>query len=195
MRAEIVKLHKQLDTTMIYVTHDQVEAMTMANRIVVMKDGVILQNDTPLNVYNHPVNLFVAGFIGSPSINQFSGKIVMDGNEMYFEEGSFRVKVLSDKMQLLSAYAGRNVIMGLRPEDIYDAQYATMAEFPQNISALVDLVEPMGNEFIVFFTTPNSKITARFDPKKLPQVNTNMPVTFDMSKAHFFDAETEACIF
>lgn len=195
MRAEIVKLHQQLDTTMIYVTHDQVEAMTMADRIVVMKDGVLHQNDTPLNVYNHPVNLFVAGFIGSPAINQFRGKLIKKDMDMFFDEGSFQVQLTPEQIVKIDNYAGKEVIMGIRPEDIYDSNYASMAEFPQKITALCDLVEPMGNEFVVFLTTPKSKITARFDPKQLPKVNTNLDITFDLKKAHFFDVDTEACIY
>ncbi len=194
MRAEIVKLHHQLDTTMIYVTHDQVEAMTMADRIVVMKDGILHQNDTPLNVYNNPVNLFVAGFIGSPSINTFNGKLIKKEDGIYFDEDSFQVKLTPEQTVKIDKYVGKPVVMGIRPEDIYDATYSSMAEAPQNITALCDLVEPMGNEFIVFLTTPKSKITARFDPKKLPKINTNLEITFDMKKAHFFDSETEVCV-
>ena len=118
MRAEISKLHKKLNTTMIYVTHDQVEAMTMADKIVILKDGVVQQIDSPLNAYNQPKNLFVAGFIGSPSINIFKGKIRENAGKIYFDEGSFIVEVFHK--DALKSYIGKDVIMGLRPEDIYD---------------------------------------------------------------------------
>ena len=183
MRAEIIKLHKKLDTTIIYVTHDQVEAMTMADKMVVMKDGIIQQIDGPLEIYNNPKNLFVAGFVGSPAINQFKGKI------LYFNNGDFKVKI--PDVAHLKKYIGKEVIMGIRPEDIYDSAFDQMAEFPQKIEALCEVVEPMGNEFIVFLATEKSKITARFDPKKYPEIDAKMKITLDVKKAHFFDMETE----
>lgn len=192
MRAEIIKLHKKLQTTIIYVTHDQVEAMTMADKMVVMKDGVIHQIDSPLNIYNDPSNLFVAGFIGSPSINQLRGKITAKGKKFYFVVEDLQLEI--PDAAKLEDYIGNDVIMGIRPEDIYDAEYDQMAEFPQPIKALCEVVEPMGNEFIVFLKTANFKLTARFDPKKFPKTDVTLPITFDMKKAHFFDVETEVKI-
>ncbi len=128
MRAEIIKLHKKLDTTIIYVTHDQVEAMTMADKMVVMKDGVIHQIDSPLNIYNDPCNLFVAGFIGSPAINQLRGKIIAKGKKLYFNVEDMHLEIPDAKR--LENYIGSEIIMGIRPEDIYDAEYDQMAEFP-----------------------------------------------------------------
>ena len=189
MRAEIIKLHKKLQTTIIYVTHDQVEAMTMADKMVVMKDGVIHQIDSPLNIYNNPINLFVAGFIGSPAINQLRGKITAKGKKLYFTSEDMQLEIPNAKR--LEKYLDKEIIMGIRPEDIYDAEYDQMAEFPQPTKALCEVVEPMGNEFIVFLKTANSKLTARFDPKKYPKMGENIPLTFDMIKAHFFDIETE----
>ncbi|MCK4312022.1 MAG: sn-glycerol-3-phosphate ABC transporter ATP-binding protein UgpC [Candidatus Cloacimonetes bacterium] len=189
MRAEIIKLHKKLDTTIIYVTHDQVEAMTMADKMVVMKDGVIHQIDSPLEIYNNPVNLFVAGFIGSPSINQLKGKIVEEKGKTHFDAGNFKVEV--PEPAKLIKYINSDVIMGIRPEDIYDAEFDQMAEFPQQVEALCEVVEPMGNEFIVFLKIENIKITARFDPKVFPKIDEKLKMTFDMKKAHFFDIETE----
>jgi len=189
MRAEIIKLHKKLQTTIIYVTHDQVEAMTMADKMVVMKDGLIHQIDTPLNIYNSPSNLFVAGFIGSPAINQFKGKITAKGKKFYFSVEDMNLEIPDTKK--LQKYIGNDIIMGIRPEDIYDAEYDQMAEFPQSTKALCEVVEPMGNEFIVFLKTAETKLTARFDPKKFPQIDAIIPITFDMKKAHFFDVETE----
>lgn len=195
MRAEIVKLHKTLETTMIYVTHDQVEAMTMADKIVVMKDGDIHQIDTPLKLYNKPVNLFVAGFIGSPAINQFRGKIVKNSDGLYFTDGEINVKVTDKQAVLLKDYVNKDIVMGIRPEDIYDGDFDSLAEFPQKIEAMCDIVEPMGNEFVVFFECEHSKLTARFDPKKEPVVDKKMVISLDMAKAHMFDSKTELSIF
>jgi len=194
MRAEITKLHKKLDTTMIYVTHDQVEAMTMADKIVVMKDGDIHQIDSPINIYNNPINLFVAGFIGSPSVNQFKGKIIKENGQLTFVEGNFTVEIPEEIHAKLSDYSNKEVVMGVRPEDIYDSDFDTLAEIPQKIEALCEVVEPMGNEFIVYMTTGKSNITARFDPKKLPPIDEKIMITLDMKKAHFFDLETEKTI-
>ena len=196
MRAEISKLHKKLNTTMIYVTHDQVEAMTMADKIVILKDGVVQQIDSPLNVYNYPKNLFVAGFIGSPSINIFHGRVEESGGKLYFNEGSFKAEIFHKEP--LKPYVGENVIMGIRPEDIYDAKYDAMAEYPHKITAFCEFVEPMGNEFIVYLSTNKkdnpSKIIARFDPKEFPPIDQNISLSLDMKKAHFFDTETELAI-
>jgi multiple sugar transport system ATP-binding protein len=189
MRAEIIKLHKKLDTTIIYVTHDQVEAMTMADKMVVMKDGLIQQIDTPLNVYNKPLNLFVAGFVGSPAINQFKGKIILEDGKLFFTTNSFKVQI--QQAETLISHQNKQVIMGIRPEDIYDAEFDQMAESPQQISALCEVVEPMGNEFIVFLKSGNDNITARFDPKKYPEMNQNIKITFDMKKALFFSIDTQ----
>ncbi len=195
MRAEISKLHKKLATTMIYVTHDQVEAMTMADKIVVMKDGIINQIDSPLNVYNHPSNLFVAGFIGSPSINIFHGKLNKEGDKLYFTANNFKLELSEKHEKHVKHLENKEIIMGIRPEDIYDSEYDAMASNPQRINAVCDLVEPMGNEFTVFFVCGDDKFTARFDPKKFPALNAEMSVTFDMDKIHFFDKESEECIY
>jgi len=189
MRAEIIKLHKKLDTTIIYVTHDQVEAMTMADKMVVMKDGWIQQIDSPLKIYNEPVNLFVAGFVGSPAINQIQGTIVEEEKKLKFTEGTFEVDIPDNDK--LKKYIGKQVMLGIRPEDIYDSEFDQMAEFPQKVKALCEVVEPMGNEFIVFLKTTNSKLTARFDPKKFPKIDERIMITLDMKKAHFFDLESE----
>ncbi|HPR17898.1 MAG TPA: sugar ABC transporter ATP-binding protein, partial [Candidatus Cloacimonadota bacterium] len=189
MRAEIIKLHKKLDTTIIYVTHDQVEAMTMADKMVVMKDGVIHQIDTPLKIYNEPKNLFVAGFVGSPAINQISGKLIAKDGKTYFQSATFEVEV--PEGERLKSHLNSEVIMGIRPEDIYDSEFDKMAEIPQHISAHCEVVEPTGNEFIVFLESGDTKITARFDPKKFPRIDSDIQITLDMNKAHFFHKETE----
>jgi multiple sugar transport system ATP-binding protein len=192
MRAEISKLHKKLDTTMIYVTHDQVEAMTMADKIVVMKDGIIQQIDTPLNLYNNPENIFVSSFIGSPAINHSIGKIVSENGKLYYDEGDFKLETFADAR--LQAYVGKEVMLGIRPEDIYDANYDAMAEKPQKIETVCEVVEPMGNEFIVYLKAGKANFIARFDPKKLPEVDSKIAVTIDMNRAHFFDLESKARI-
>ncbi len=194
MRAEIVKLHKQLENTMIYVTHDQVEAMTMAGKIVVMKDGIIHQIDTPLQVYNHPTNMFVAGFIGSPAINMITGKLVETDARLYFDCVDFKLELNPEQTTLLAAYKNKAIVFGIRPEDIYDASFDSMAECPRNFTALCDLVEPLGSEYHVFLKTNQFELTAKFDPKRLPVMGEDLGVTVDMQKAHFFDPETEVCL-
>ncbi|MFO8145631.1 MAG: sn-glycerol-3-phosphate ABC transporter ATP-binding protein UgpC [Candidatus Syntrophosphaera sp.] len=191
MRAEIVKLHQQVENTMIYVTHDQVEAMTMADRIVVMKDGEIHQIDTPLNVYNDPANVFVAGFIGSPAINMVTGKIEAKDGDLVFTSDDFTVKVHADHKKALDPYAGKPIIMGIRPEDIYDARFDSMADFPQGFDTTCDIVEPLGNEYQVVLKTENHDFTARLDPKELPKMGQTIKVSLDMLKAHFFDPDSE----
>lgn len=191
MRAEIVKLHRTLENTMIYVTHDQVEAMTMADRIVVMKDGIIHQIDTPLNIYNKPVNMFVAGFIGSPSINMVDGKIIRKDAALYFDSGDFTLKLTDDQAKKLKGYENKAIIMGIRPEDIYDARHDSMAEAPQAFTPICDLVEPLGNEFHVVLKTTKFSFVARLDPKDLPKVGEPLPMSADMHKAHFFDPDSE----
>ncbi|MBI9032520.1 sn-glycerol-3-phosphate ABC transporter ATP-binding protein UgpC [bacterium] len=191
MRAEIIKLHKTLETTMIYVTHDQVEAMTMADKIVVMKDGIIHQIDSPLNLYNKPVNLFVAGFIGSPAINQLIGKIVKNDDGFCFTDGDVNLKIDKEHDLALKDYVNKDVVLGIRPEDIYDSDYDELAENPEKIEAYCDIVEPMGNEFVVFLKTKHAKLTARFDPKKMPKIDENIKITIDMKKVKIFDKESE----
>lgn len=195
MRAEIVKLHRALENTMIYVTHDQVEAMTMADKIVVMKDGIIHQIDTPLNVYNNPANIFVAGFIGSPAINLVSGKLASSDGHIVFDSGDFKVELTPTQAEVLEGYKNKAIIMGIRPEDIYDARYDSMAEFPQGFIPVCDLVEPLGNEYHVVLKTKNFSFVARFDPKELPKITEKLPISIDMAKAHFFDPDTEVNLF
>ncbi len=195
MRAEIVKLHHSLGNTMIYVTHDQVEAMTMADRIVVMKDGVIQQIDTPLNIYNNPANMFVAGFIGSPAINLTQGKLVINNSSVYFNCGDYQLQLTSSQAETLKNYIEKNIIMGIRPEDIYDSRFDAMAESPQKFITKVDFVEPLGNEYHVVLTTEHNEYTARFDPKELPKMGQDLSITVDMAKAHFFDPESETNLY
>jgi multiple sugar transport system ATP-binding protein len=194
MRSEIVKLHNQLENTMIYVTHDQVEAMTMADKIVVMKDGLIQQIAPSLTVYNHPANLFVAGFIGSPSINIVKGKLEAVGGDLCFVCEDFRLAITPEQKSVLAAYENKPITWGIRPEDIYDSRFDQMAVVPRKTEVVCDIVEPLGNEYIVYLKSKNHSFTARFDPKDLPPKGQLFSVTLDMSKAHFFDTVTEVCL-
>jgi multiple sugar transport system ATP-binding protein len=193
MRTEISKLHTRLGTTMIYVTHDQMEAMTMGSRIVLLKDGVVHQVDTPLNLYHKPVNKFVAGFIGSPAMNFMKGTLVDDGG-LYFDEGNFKVKVSPQMTEILKSYAGKGVTFGLRPEDIYDKGFSEGARERAPVQATLEVLEPMGNELFLYLTTGSHPIVARVDVHEEPRVGQKLDLVFDMSKAQFFDAETEQAI-
>lgn len=195
MRTEIVKLHKTLKTTMIYVTHDQVEAMTMADKIVVMKDGIINQIASPLDLYNHPVNLFVAGFIGSPAINQLEGVIKENNSKLYFDDNELNIELPDEQAKKLKNHIGKRVVLAIRPEDLYDSNFDDLADIPRQINVTCDSVEPMGNEFVVYLSTKNSNLTARFDPKKMPEIDSKLRITIDLKKTHMFDKESELAIY
>lgn len=191
MRAEISSLHSRLKATMIYVTHDQVEAMTMADKIVVMKFGVIQQIGSPLELYNKPNNKFVAGFIGSPPMNFLNAKIVTDGDDMYADEGEFRLKLTDKQKKLLKGYVGKEVTFGIRPEDI---SYAAKAEDGKTINAAVSVIEPLGAETHVFINTKKHQFVARIEPSIMLKVDQKVNFIPDMDKVTFFDAETEIAI-
>ena len=194
MRVEISRLHQQLGTTMIYVTHDQVEAMTMGQRIVVMKDGVVQQVDTPIQMYDRPVNKFVAGFIGTPQMNFFDGQIRTAGGGLVFEgAGGLCVPVPEEQKPAVAAYGGKPIILGLRPEDIGSASAEQLAGAP-HIRALVEVVEPMGSESYVHFRIGGTPFVSRVDAhRKFPIGQLAEPAVF-ISRAHFFEPQTERCI-
>ena len=194
MRTEISKLHQRLETTMIYVTHDQVEAMTMGDRIVVMRDGVVQQIDTPLALYNHPRNKFVAGFIGSPSMNFIEGKIVRaDG--LWFDEGGFRVPVSPERQDDLAGYVDRPVILGIRPEHISLPRGGVATASAGRVRTVVEVVEPMGSELYLYLRAGGSDVVARVPTAgDQPVEGEELSVLFDMQKAHFFDPDTEETI-
>ncbi|MCB5250622.1 MAG: sn-glycerol-3-phosphate ABC transporter ATP-binding protein UgpC [Candidatus Cloacimonadales bacterium] len=194
MRAEISRLHKNLQTTMIYVTHDQIEAMTMADKIVVMKDGVIQQIASPLEIYNHPVNLFVAGFIGSPAINSFKGKLFFEKDHLYFIYEDMKITLTNKQKTALNNYKSDEIIFSIRPEDIYDTNFDSLVEEKQTVHSFCEIVEPLGNEYMVYLKIGKKEVTARFDPKKLPETNKTLLVSFDMDKSHLFDISNELCI-
>ncbi len=191
MRAEISKLHKRLEATMVYVTHDQVEAMTMGDRIVVMRDAQIQQIDAPLKLYNDPVNQFVAGFIGSPSMNFVRGKIISEGEQIIFDEGKVQIPLSDIQSEKLSSHLGSEVLWGIRPEDIYDPDTIGRDVTTVEINAKVEVVEPMGNEVFLNLTTGSTPFVARVDPLSMPQVDQKIKLAVDIDKAHFFDADSD----
>ena len=196
-RAELIKLHRRLGITTIYVTHDQVEAMTMGDRIAVMKDGIVQQVDTPLGLYNHPANMFVAGFIGTPSMNFLDAKIV-NGSESYvIDGGCFRVKAPPEKAELLKGYVDKDVIFGVRPEDIFDAGLANIVQaMPDNTArATVDVVEPMGPIVTMYLSCGGHSMVATIDAETKAVENQEIELIFDMAKTHVFDKQTEAAIY
>ena len=194
MRTEIHKLHIRLQTTIIYVTHDQVEAMTMGDRVAVMKDGVLQQVADPITVYDCPKNKFVAGFIGSPPMNFMKGKIIKKDGRIYFDEGKIQVKLVEDMHPKLTPYIGREVILGIRSEDIYDKLFVSQAP-PENIIKVnCEVVEPMGSEVYLYLNTGKHTFIARVGAHDRPQVNQDIDVVFDMSKVHFFDKDSEETI-
>ena len=193
-RAEITKLHQKLETTFIYVTHDQVEAMTMASRIAVMNYGVLMQVDSPQNLYDSPNNLFVAGFIGSPAMNFFSAELVKEGEDIVVKSKSFAVKVPENRRAALQEYIGKSVIFGLRPEDIHDPNYAPPRIVSQNVDGVVDLTELMGNEIFLFMLSGDDEYVARVDPRTKYKMGEKVTMSFNMGNMHLFDKETEQVI-
>jgi len=194
MRTELKKLHDRLRTTMIYVTHDQVEALTMGDRIVVMNEGLIQQVADPIGLYERPMNRFVAGFIGSPPMNFIPGKIIKVDEDYYFQDKSFRVKVLEHTYEPVSKYEGREVILGIRPENIYDRLFAQAASDEFTVKATVEVVEPMGSEIYLHLTTGHDTFIARVGPHDTAKENQDLQLVFDMTRVHFFDTETEKVI-
>jgi multiple sugar transport system ATP-binding protein len=196
MRAEITKLHKRLDATFIYVTHDQVEAMTMADRIVVMKDGRILQVDTPQNLYDKPVNMFVAGFIGAPQMNMLTVTIAKrsDGYAAVFNGQDLPLpKAFST--DTLAAYEGREVILGLRPENFHEFQpFDVEAHHTATLNTVVDLAEPMGSEVHLNVECHGHNMIAKVSPRCRARNGDAINLVVDMSYAHLFDKETELAI-
>jgi multiple sugar transport system ATP-binding protein len=194
MRTEIHKLHIRIQTTIIYVTHDQVEAMTMGDRIAVMKAGVIQQIADPISIYDHPRNKFVAGFIGSPPMNFMTGKIIKKEGKIYFNEGKILVKLVEEMYPKMIPYIGKEVVFGLRSEDVYDKLFVSEAP-PENIVRVnCEVVEPMGSEVYLYLNTGRHTFIARVGAHDKPRVNEDMDVVFDMSKVHFFDKDTEDTI-
>ena len=194
MRAEISKIHQQLQTTFIYVTHDQMEAMTMATRIAVINRGKLQQMDTPQNLYNNPANLFVAGFIGSPAMNFFPAKIRKDGSKLIADAGEFTVPLPPNESKVFQPYVDKDVIFGIRPENIHDAEFVPSNIQSAKVAASVDVTELMGNEILLYLVTGKNSFVARVDPRSKMRVGDKVDVAFDMDKFHVFDGATEQAI-
>ena len=193
-RAELSKLHQRLETTFIYVTHDQMEAMTMGTRIVVMRDGILQQVDTPQELYTKPGNIFVAGFIGSPAMNFFDGTLTGTKDEMYVDTGSFKVRIPKHKTQPLYDYLGKEIVFGMRPENIHDPDYQAPGITGAPVKAHVDVTELMGNEIFLYLVAGNKNFIARVDPRSSARVGQDVEVVFDMENLHIFDRDTEVAV-
>ena len=196
MRVEISKLHQRLETTIIYVTHDQTEAMTLGTRIVVMKDGVIQQCDSPINLYNYPTNLFVAGFMGSPAMNFIDAVVIEDGSDVKLSFGDMMIKVPESKAKALvnGGYIGKTVVMGIRPEDIHDDEVMVNNAGDSVVEATIRIYELLGAEVYLYFDLARVSCTARVNPRTTAKVGDVVKFAFDLNKLHIFDKETEQVI-
>lgn len=191
MRAEISSLHNRLKATMIYVTHDQVEAMTMADKIVVLKDGLIQQIGSPLELYNDPANRFVAGFIGSPPMNFINVSVTEEGGRILIDEGDFKLTLPEPQAKLLKEYVGKQVVFGIRPEDL---DYVEKGETDIAFKTNVGVIEPLGAEIHVYVNTAKHQAIARVNPNVQLEVGKEIYLFPHLEKAVFFDMETELAI-
>jgi len=189
MRTEISRIHQQLQTTFIYVTHDQMEAMTMATRIAVINRGRLQQLDTPQNLYNEPVNQFVAGFIGSPAMNFFPANLRSEGG-LAADAGWFQIPIPTARAGALRQYTGREVVIGIRPEDIHDVEFLPPNIAAARVAAQVDVTELMGNETLLYLVSGENKFVARVDPRSRLRLRDQAEVALDMDKLHIFEART-----
>jgi len=193
MRAEITKLHKRLGTTFIYVTHDQTEALTMGQRIVVMDKGVIQQAATPEEIYNHPVNMFVAGFIGSPSMNFLNGKLVEEGGVLKFKTEGASLELPAGRAQILKSkgYVNKEVVLGIRPEELHDEPIFLEGSPNSIVNAHVEVSENLGHEMYLYLNgIGTGSVIARVDARSAAKEGNNVRLAVDMNKVHFFDKET-----
>jgi multiple sugar transport system ATP-binding protein len=189
MRMEINKLHNRLGATMVYVTHDQVEAMTMGDRIVVMKDGLTQQIGTPMEIYEGPSNLFVAGFVGSPSMNFVDAKIIQENGDLFIDATNFKVRVPEGRCPMCYELVGKDVIFGIRPEHIEDRMYCIDPISDNCFSAHVDFIEPMGSEMILYLSVGQISLVAKVTPKTSARKDSVIGVHVDMDRVHVFDKE------
>ncbi len=190
MRTEISKLHSHLESTMIYVTHDQVEAMTMGDRIVVLRDGEIQQIDSPLNLYNNPENMFVAGFIGSPSMNFIEGEIVKS-DKLLFKNNNVVLNIAEAALKKLAPYVNSRVVLGIRPEHIRCLPGGSSDSAAGAVRARVEVVEPMGNEMFLYARVGQNPVVARVAPLEHLQAGRNCTLALEMNRAHFFDKQNQ----
>jgi multiple sugar transport system ATP-binding protein len=191
MRGELARLHEKLETTIIYVTHDQIEAMTLADRIVVMNNGLIMQVGAPMEVYRNPANLFVAGFIGSPTMNLLDVRISAENDSLYVMKDNLRLEIPGNLKQRFFKALKRDVLLGIRPEHIYDSR--TKPHFPAAVSlrATVEVVEPIGSEIIIIASCGEFSFTARVDSENDINLHSDMDFLVDMNRAHLFDRTTQ----
>jgi multiple sugar transport system ATP-binding protein len=195
-RAGLIKLHQRLQTTTVYVTHDQVEAMTMGHRIAVMKDGLLQQLDTPQTLYDRPANLFVAGFIGTPAMNFFPGQLTSDngGKDLWAQAPGLKLKVPEHKRAQLASSVGREVILGIRPEHIHHRSEVRDAMAGQIVNANVSLVEPLGSEVFAYLAVTGQEFIARMDAESKPRAGETLEAVFDTERLHVFEKETEQAL-
>lgn len=189
-RSFISKLHQRLNTTFIYVTHDQTEAMTMGSRICVLSEGLLQQIDTPFNLYHLPANIFVAGFIGSPAMNFFDATVRNANGKMTVETSVFTMEVPDSVAFTFREYNGE-ATLGIRPEDIHDREYPPANIDPFHSHAQVEVIEQMGNEMILYLENEGKNFVARTDPRTGARVGGNLPITINMENIHLFDKATE----
>ncbi|MDE2127761.1 MAG: ABC transporter ATP-binding protein [Armatimonadetes bacterium] len=196
-RTDLIKLHRRLGITTVYVTHDQIEAMTMGDRIAVMSNGLVQQVASPLELYNHPANLFVAGFIGSPAMNFMEVTVRSDGGTYWADAGSFRVSIPAQFNEAIAAYDGKRCTFGIRPEDIYDGALPSLiAAAPGNtVTTTVDVLEPLGNQVEIYLKAGDVPINAMIDSSTKAETGGSLNVIFDMAKSHLFDIETERTLY
>jgi len=193
-RAMLQRLHRRLETTFVYVTHDQMEAMTMGTRIAVMRDGILQQIDAPQQLYDCPANAFVAGFIGSPSMNFFDATLKQDDGELYIETAGFRIVVPENKRASWGTMLGKAAILGVRPEDIHDSAYVPPELCAAEVEATVDVVEPLGNEVLLYLQSGGAEYIARVDPRTEARAGGRVIVAMCLDNMHLFDAATEQAI-
>jgi len=190
-RSEISKLHQRLKTTFIYVTHDQVEALTMGSHIAVMNDGIVQQLDTPQTLYDHPSNMFVAGFIGSPAMNFFEAKLDRSDGGAVVDIGSFRLPLPKEKLEALGSHIGKPIYFGIRPEDIHDAHYVPRGvDEAAKLSTTVTVVEPLGSEVYAYVENGGKELVSRLDPRTGARVGQGLDLIVDMDKMHAFERDS-----
>ena len=194
MRSEITKLHQRLGTTFIYVTHDQMEAMTMASRIAVINKGILQQLDTPQSLYDHPDNMFVAGFIGAPAMNFFKAKLRKNDSKLVVETNSFNIPIPPERMKAYQGYVDKEIVFGIRPEDIFNPAFVPPGIHVAEVETKVDVTELMGNEIFLYLLAGPNNIVARVDPRTNFHVGDKVLVSFNLDKCHLFDPETELAI-
>jgi len=191
MRAELKKIHDRLQSTMLYVTHDQTEAMTMGDKICVMKDGMIQQVAGPLDLYDNPTNKFVAGFIGSPPMNFVEVEIVKKDEDLFMNEGMFELKLPKQFKERVLPYSGKKLTLGVRPEDMYDKLFYTMGPKDGNsFSATVEVVEPLGSEIFLHFNTGKNTLVAKVDSHNQAKCNQVIELVINLNKVHLFDIQS-----